>query len=121
MSPLPAQDQPVSASHVCRLLLAKVGTEGGRTVNAKGETRRALNLGEFIENELSKSFGFLRLALNDRSAGDVTSAERGELSAQRAYHEALYLFKVLRPHISQAGARRLAIRIREVESAMQEA
>ena len=98
----------------------KVVTEGGREVNAKAEMRSAVKFGEFIESDLSKSLEFLKIAVNDRCAGNVTAAKRGELSAHRAYHEALYLFRVLRPHLSQAGVGRLVIRIREIENAMQE-
>ena len=84
--------------------------------SAKG----AVDFGEFVENELRKSLDFLGIAVNDRSAGNVAAADGEELSAHRAYHEALYLFRVLRPRISHAGVRRLAIRIRETKSAMQE-
>ncbi|HEV2380934.1 MAG TPA: hypothetical protein VG206_14230 [Terriglobia bacterium] len=95
-----------------------VVTQGGREVRTKGETRRVIDFAEFVETELSKSLGFLSIALNDRSAGDVTAAKRDELAAYRAFHDAVYLFTVLRSRISEARARRLAVRIREFERAV---
>jgi hypothetical protein len=79
----------------------------------------SVDFGQFVENELSKSLNFLRVAVDDRSAGNVTAARREELAAHRAYHEALYLFTLLRSRISGARTRRVAIRIREIERAMQ--
>jgi hypothetical protein len=93
-------------------------TQGGREVSTKGETRRAIDFAEFVETELSKSFAFLSIALNGRSAGKVTAARRDELAAYRAFHDAVYLFAVLRSRISEARARRLAVRMREIERAM---
>lgn len=87
-------------------------------MSIKGETRRAIDFAEFVENELSKSLDFLSIALNGRSAGNVTAARRDELAAYRAFHDAVYLFAVLRSRISEARARRLAIRIGEIERAM---
>ena len=89
-------------------------------MKAKGGARSAVDFAEFVENELSKSLDFLGIAVNDRSAGNVAAANSEELSAHRAYHEALYLLRVLRPRISHAEVRRLAIRIREIKIAMQE-
>jgi hypothetical protein len=78
-----------------------------------------VDFGQFIENAVSKSLDFLRVAVNDRSAGDLTAARREELAAHRAYQEALYLSTLLRSRISDARARRVAVRIREIEIAMQ--
>jgi hypothetical protein len=87
-------------------------------VNANSGTRSAVDPGEFVESELIRTLGFLSLAVNDRRAGNMAAGNRKELSAHRAYQEALYLFRVLRPDICQTGARRLAIRIREIGNAM---
>lgn len=97
----------------------RVVTQGGREVNTNVETKGAIDFAEFVENELSKGLDFLSIAVDDGSAGNVTATRREELAAHRAYHEALYLFTVLRSRISQARARRLAIRILEFERAMQ--
>ena len=87
-------------------------------MNVRGGTRSAADLGEFVENELNRSLGFLSVAVNDRTAGNVAAANREELSAHRAYQEALHLFRVLRHHICRTGARRLAIRITKIGDAM---
>jgi hypothetical protein len=87
-------------------------------VNVRTVTGSAIDFGEFVESELGKSQDFLSIAVTARSAGNVAAANRAELSALRAYEEALYLFSVLRRHISQAGARRLAIRIKKIGKAM---
>jgi hypothetical protein len=83
-----------------------------------GRMRSAVDLEELVNIELSRSRGFLTIAMNDRSAGNVASAGRAELSAHRAYQQALHLFRVLRRHICQTGARRLALRIKEIDNAM---
>ena len=88
-------------------------------MNTNGGKGNAAGLEEFIEIELSRSLGCLILAMNDRLTGKVAAANRGELSAHRAYQEALHLFRVLRDHIGQSGARRLAIRIKKIGKAMQ--
>jgi hypothetical protein len=77
-----------------------------------------VNLEEFVDIGLSKTLTFLVVARKDRRAGNVTAASREELGAHRAYQEALHLFRVLRPHICQTGARRLAIRIKEIGNSM---
>lgn len=82
-------------------------------MNVNGEMGNALPMEEFVEIELSRSLRFLVVARNDRSAGNVAAANREELSAHRAYQEALHLFWVLRHHIRRTAARRLAIRIRK--------
>lgn len=87
-------------------------------MNVKGGTRSAVDLGEFVENELNRSLGFLSVAVKNECAGNVAAANREELCAHRAYHEALYLFRVLRRHICRTGAQRLAIRIKKVGNAM---
>jgi len=66
-----------------------------------------------VEIELSRSLRFLIVAVNDRSAGNVAAASREELSAYRAYQEAVHLFRVLRHYICRTAARRLAIRIKK--------
>jgi hypothetical protein len=87
-------------------------------VGVNGGMRNALGLEELVKIELSRSLGFLTVAMNDRSAGNVAAASREELSAHRAYQEALHLFSVLRHHMCQTGARRLAVRIKEIDNAM---
>ena len=74
----------------------------------------ALQLEQFVDIELSTALAFLVVAKDKRCTGNVTAADHGELNAHRAYQEALYLFKVLRPHICRSGARRLAIRIKKI-------
>jgi hypothetical protein len=81
-------------------------------------TGNAVNLEEFVDIGLSTTLAFLVVVRNDRRAGNVTAASREELGAHRAYQEALHLFRVLRPHICQTGARRLAIRIKAIGNAM---
>jgi len=87
-------------------------------VNVNGGTQNAASWEEFVDIELSRSLGFLIVAMNDRSAGKVAAANREELSAHRAYQEALHRFRVLRHHMCQTGARRLALRIKEIDNAM---
>jgi hypothetical protein len=87
-------------------------------VDVNGEVTNPVDLEEFVKIELRRSLGFLIAAMNDRSAGNVAAANHEELSAHRAYQEALYLFRVLRSHLCQAGARRLSIRIKEIGNAM---
>jgi len=89
-------------------------------VNANGKTANVLHLEQFVEIELSRSLDFLTVATSDRSAGNVVAANRGELSAHRAFEEAQRLFRVLRGHICQIGARRLAIRIKKIGNALHE-
>ena len=78
----------------------------------------AVSLEEFVDSELSTTLTFLVSAREDRHSGNVTAANRSELSAHRAYQGALYLFRVLRPSICQTGARRLALKIKEIGNAM---
>jgi hypothetical protein len=78
----------------------------------------AANLEEFVDIGLSTTLTFLVVARKDRRAGNVTAANREELRAHRAYQEALHLFRVVHPHICQTGARRLAIRIKEIGTAL---
>jgi hypothetical protein len=79
-----------------------------------------VNLAEFIDIELSTVLTFLDDARDDRCTGNLTTANHAELSAHRAYEEALHLFRVLRPHICQTGARRLAIRLKKIGNAIHE-
>ena len=81
-------------------------------------TMNAVNLEEFVDIGLNTTLTLPVVARKDRRAGKVTAANREELGAHRAYQEALHLFRVLRSHICQTGARRLAIRIREIGNAM---
>ena len=83
-------------------------------MNVNYGTENAGPMEEFVEIELSRSLRFLIVAMNDRSAGNVAAASRQELSAYRAYHEALHLFGVLRHHICRTAARRLAVRIEKI-------
>ena len=78
----------------------------------------AVNLEEFVDIGLNTTLTFLVVARKDRRAGNVTAASREELGAHRAYQEALHLFRVLRSRMCQTGARRLAIRIKEIGNAM---
>jgi len=87
-------------------------------VNVDGGTQNAASWEQFVDIELSRSSGFLTVAMNDRASGKVAAASREELSAHRAYQEALHLFRVLRRHMRQTGARRLALRIKEIDNAM---
>ena len=89
-------------------------------MNANGSTLNSVDLEELVEIELSTTLTFLVVARDDRSAGKVAAASREELSAHRAYQEALNLFRVLRHYICPSGARRLAIRMREIDNAMRE-
>jgi hypothetical protein len=89
-----------------------------RKVKVSSRTMNAVNLEKFVDIELSTTLTFLVVARKDRRAGNVTAANREELGAHRAYQEALHLFRVLRSRICQTGARRLAIRIREIGNAM---
>jgi len=82
-------------------------------VNVNGEGGNAELMEEFVAIELRRSLRFLIVAMSDRSAGHLAAASRQELSAHRAYHEALHLYRVLRHHICRTAARRLAIRIRK--------
>jgi hypothetical protein len=81
-------------------------------VNVSHGTENAVRMEELVEIELSRSLGFLIVAVNDRTAGNVAAASRQELSAYRAHQEALHLFRVLRHFICRTAARRLAIRIK---------
>ena len=83
-------------------------------------TVNGVNLEEFVDIELSTALSFLVEARDDRHRGNVAAVNHGELSAHRAYQEALYLFRVLRPRICQTGVRRLAIRIKKIGNAMHE-
>jgi hypothetical protein len=87
-------------------------------VNVNGGAQNAASWEELVDSELSRSLAFLIVATNYRSAGNVTSANREELSAHRAYQEALYLFKVLRHLMRKTAARRLALRIKEIGNAI---
>jgi hypothetical protein len=89
-------------------------------VNVDSGTRNAASWEQFVDIELSRSLSFLTVAMNHRAAGNVAAANREELSAHRAYQEALHLFRVLRRHMRQTGARRLALRIKEIDNAMHE-
>ena len=73
-----------------------------------------MSLEELVDIELSKTLTYLVVASNGRRTGDVAVAIREELSAHRAYQEALHLFRVLRDQIGQAGARRLALRVKKM-------
>jgi hypothetical protein len=107
-------------SIVCELLSEPICASRRKKVNVNGGKGNAADLEEFIEIELSRTLGCLILAMNDRLTGKVAAANRGELGAHRAYQEALRLFRVLRHHIGQTAARRLAVRIKKIDSAMQE-
>ena len=87
-------------------------------VSVNGGAENAASWEEFVDIELSRSLGFLTVAMNDRSAGKVAAAGREELIAHRAYQEALHLFRVLRHQMCRTGARRLALRIKEIDLAM---
>ena len=89
-------------------------------MDVNGRTGDAANLEEFIDIQLRAALTFLVAARDDRSAGNVAAANREELSAHRAYQEALHLFRVLRRRICQAGMQRLALRIEEIGNAMHE-
>jgi hypothetical protein len=87
-------------------------------VKVNGGTGNTVDVEELVKIELSRSLGFLTVSMNDRSAGNIAAANREELSAHRAYQEALHLYRVLRSHLCQAGARRLALRIKKIDNAM---
>jgi len=87
-------------------------------MDVNGGAGNATNLEEFVDLQLSAALTSQLAAMNDRSAGNVAAANRGELDAHRAYQEALHLFRVLRSHMCPAGARRLSIRIEEIGNAM---
>ncbi|HEX5413907.1 MAG TPA: hypothetical protein VFZ27_18845 [Terriglobia bacterium] len=87
-------------------------------MNVNAGTAIAENLEEFVDIQLRATLTFLVAARDDRSAGNVAAASREELSAHRAYQEALYLFRILRPHICQSGMQRLTLRIEEIDNAM---
>jgi hypothetical protein len=89
-------------------------------VKAGSRAENIASLEELVDIELSETLSYLLVARNQRRAGHITAAIRQELSAQRAYQEARNLFRVLRHHICQAAARRLAVRIKKIDSAMQE-
>jgi hypothetical protein len=94
------------------------GTSRSRNVRVSNGTGNTVTLEKFVDIGLSATLTFLVAARDDRRAGNVAAANRQELGAHRAYQEALYLFRVLRPHVCQAGARRLAIRIKKIGKAM---
>jgi hypothetical protein len=94
------------------------GTPGGRKVKVSNGTDNTVTLEKFVDIGLSATLTFVAAARDDRCAGNGTAASRQELGAHRAYQEALYLFRVLRPHICQTGARRLATRIKKIGKAM---
>ena len=79
-----------------------------------------VNLEQFVDIELSTALTFLVVARDNRCTGNATGANNGELKAHRAYQEALYLFRVLRPNICRSGARRLASRIKKIGNAIHE-
>ena len=87
-------------------------------MDVNGGTGSAVDLEEFVDIQLRATMTFLAAASDDRSAGNGAAANREELSAHRAYQEALHLFRVLSRQIRQAGIRRLAIRIKEICNAM---
>ena len=88
-------------------------------MKVSGGAANDVKLEKFVDIELSTALTFLVLARDDCCSGNVTAANHGELSAHRAYQEALYLFRVLRrPQICRSGARRLAIRIKKIGIAM---
>ena len=87
-------------------------------MKVSGGAANDVKLEKFVDIELSTALTFLVVARDDRCSGNVTAANHGELSAHRAYQEALYLFRVLRPQICRSGARRLAIRIKKIGIAM---
>jgi hypothetical protein len=87
-------------------------------VKVSSGTGNAVNLEELVDMGLNTTLTFLVVAREDRCTGNVRAASRGELGAHRAYQEALHLFRVLRTRICQTGARRLAVRIRDIGNAM---
>ncbi len=87
-------------------------------MDVNGGTGNAADLEEFVDIQLNATLALQVAAEDDRSAGNVAVANREELSAHRAYQEAVHLFRVLRSHIGRAGARRLSIRIEEIGDAM---
>jgi hypothetical protein len=87
----------------------------------KRRARRDRFWESFVTSELRRSLDLVILASNERIGGNAAAASREELVAQRAYQEALHLSTVLRPQISKAGVRRLAITIQQIRDAMDNA
>lgn len=83
-------------------------------MKASSSAENAACLEKLVDFELSKTLTSLAVAQDDLCAGYAAAANHKELSAHRAFDEALRLFKVLRHHMRGVEARRLAVRIKAI-------